>query len=242
MKNSKSKISRRNFLLGTVGGASAMAAMHLLPASGGGVALAASDAVEKAAQASYEPTFFTQEELAFVTAAVGSIIPTDEMGPGAIEAGVPEFIDKQMETPYAVGSNWYMQGPFHPEASPLFGYQVKLLPKDVYRLGIAEANAQAKKRFGDVFNKLTPQKQDEFLSLLESGEIEFQKVPSKVFFATLLQNTREGFFSDPKHGGNKGMVGWKLINFPGARADFMDWVERNERYPFPPVAISGLRG
>ena len=22
------------------------------------------------------------------------------------------------------------------------------------------------------------------------------------------------------------MVGWKLINFPGARADFMDWVER----------------
>ncbi|STW69178.1 gluconate 2-dehydrogenase subunit gamma [Klebsiella pneumoniae] len=55
------------------------------------------------------------------------------------------------------------------------------------------------------------------------------------------KNTREGFFSDPIHGGNKGMVGWTLINFPGARADFMDWVERGERYPFPPVSINGER-
>ncbi|MDW7570648.1 gluconate 2-dehydrogenase subunit 3 family protein, partial [Klebsiella pneumoniae] len=45
----------------------------------------------------------------------------------------------------------------------------------------------------------------------------------------------------PIHGGNKGMVGWTLINFPGARADFMDWVERGERYPFPPVSINGER-
>ncbi len=39
----------------------------------------------------------------------------------------------------------------------------------------------------------------------------------ELFFSYLLQNTREGFFSDPIHGGNKDMVGWKLINFPGAR-------------------------
>ncbi|STS96124.1 gluconate 2-dehydrogenase subunit gamma [Klebsiella pneumoniae] len=38
------------------------------------------------------------------------------------------------------------------------------------------------------------------------------------------------------------MVGWTLINFPGARADFMDWVERGERYPFPPVSINGGEG
>jgi gluconate 2-dehydrogenase gamma chain len=80
------------------------------------------------------------------------------------------------------------------------------------------------------------------LQKFESGEAEFQQLPSKLFFSYLLQNTREGFFSDPIHGGNKDMVGWKLINFPGARADFMDWVERGERYPFPPVSIRGERG
>ena len=40
---------------------------------------------------------------------------------------------------------------------------------------------------------------------------------------------------------NKGMVGWTMIGFPGARADFMDWVERNEQYPFPAVSIRGER-
>ncbi|WP_049218479.1 gluconate 2-dehydrogenase subunit 3 family protein, partial [Serratia marcescens] len=84
--------------------------------------------------------------------------------------------------------------------------------------------------------------QDAMLQKFESGEAEFQQLPSKLFFSYLLQNTREGFFSDPIHGGNKDMVGWKLINFPGARADFMDWVERGERYPFPPVSIRGERG
>ncbi|HBT7175943.1 gluconate 2-dehydrogenase, partial [Klebsiella pneumoniae] len=77
--------------------------------------------------------------------------------------------------------------------------------------------------------------------LWESGKAEFKQLPASLFFTYLLQNTREGFFSDPIHGGNKGMVGWTLINFPGARADFMDWVERGERYPFPPVSINGER-
>ena len=170
------------------------------------------------------------------------LIPADKLGPGALEAGVPEFIDRQMQTPYAVGANWYMQGPFHPEADPTLGYQLPLTPKDVYRLGIAEANAHARKKHGDAFPKLSAEQQDGLLGDMESGKAEFEKVPAKVFFATLLQNTREGFFSDPKHGGNQGLVGWKLIGFPGARADFMDWVDRGEKYPFPPVSIHGERG
>ncbi|MBN0055824.1 gluconate 2-dehydrogenase subunit 3 family protein, partial [Pseudomonas aeruginosa] len=45
-----------------------------------------------------------------------------------------------------------------------------------------------------------------------------------------------------QHGGNRGLVGWKLVGFHGARADFMDLADRGEKYPFPPVAISGERG
>ena len=74
-------------------------------------------------------------------------------------------------------------------------------------------------------------------SIKSIGQWEFLTIHDEEYVDTV----REGFFSDPIHGGNKGMVGWTLINFPGARADFMDWVERGERYPFPPVSINGER-
>ena len=34
-----------------------------------------------------------------------------------------------------------------------------------------------------------------------------------------------------------------MIGFPGARADFMDWVQRpGEAYPLPTVTIGGRQG
>ncbi|RXX75010.1 hypothetical protein DD589_30280 [Klebsiella pneumoniae] len=65
--------------------------------------------------------------------------------------------------------------------------------------------------------------------------------PAYLSLSYTLQNTREGFCRDPTHGGNKDMLGWTLINFPGARADFTCRVDRAERYPFPPVSINGER-
>lgn len=241
MSNHKTNNSRRDFLLKS---------MTLIPAaviggSGVGALTAPASAVaapNTSTQNDYQPTFFTPEEWAFIRAAVARLIPADERGPGALEAGVPEFIDRQMNTPYATGSIWYMQGPFNPDVPKEMGYQLPLVPKQIYNLGISDADAYSKKTAGKPFAELDGAQQDAMLQKFESGEAEFQQLPSKLFFSYLLQNTREGFFSDPIHGGNKDMVGWKLINFPGARADFMDWVERGERYPFPPVSIRGERG
>jgi gluconate 2-dehydrogenase gamma chain len=51
-----------------------------------------------------------------------------------------------------------------------------------------------------------------------------------------------GYFCDPRHGGNKNMAAWKMIGYPGARADYADWVEvRNRPYPLPPVDLAGKR-
>jgi len=241
MSEQKKGHSRRDFLLRTITLAPAMAvgstAMGVLVAPA-----AASDAAAPAQPArDYQPGWFTAEEFAFITAAVARLIPSDERGPGALEAGVPEFIDRQMNTPYATGSNWYMQGPFHPDMPKELGYQLPLVPQQIYRLGIADADGYSKQQHGKVFAQLSGEQQDALLQAMESGSAEFSQLPAKTFFAFLLQNTREGFFSDPIHGGNQGMVGWKLINFPGARADFMDWVERGERYPFPSVSIRGER-
>lgn len=193
------------------------------------------------AAGAYQPSFFTAEEWAFVQAAVSRIIPADELGPGALEAGAAEFIDRQMSTPYATGAQWYMQGPFNADAAPELGYQLQLSPQQIWRLGIAATDAWCKNASGKTFAEHDSATRDKVLTKLEAGEIVFEQLPAKVFFSLLVQNTREGFFCDPIHGGNKGMVGWTQIGFPGARADFMDWVERNEPYPFPAVSIRGER-
>lgn len=61
------------------------------------------------------------------------------------------------------------------------------------------------------------------------------------FWSLLLQNTKEGYFSDPQYGGNAGMQAWVYIGFPGARANFLEWVGRNEEYRLGPVNIAGER-
>ena len=78
---------------------------------------------------------------------------------------------------------------------------------------------------------------------LETGDIKLDKVKSKSFFEMLLQNTIEGFFSDPIYGGNRDMIGWKLIGFPGAHYDYRSYVKNhNERLSLAPVGIMGRPG
>lgn len=247
MSSEKTNNSRRDFLVKS---------MALIPTvvigSGSVGAVAAASTAQAAERATaggsasattgdWKPQFFNEREWAFINAAVARLIPADELGPGAREAGVPEFIDRQMNTPYATGSIWYMQGPFNPDVPKEMGYQLPLVPKQIYNLGIADADEWCQGQYHQPFAGLTPEQQDAALSQFEAGSAAFKQLPSSLFFSYLLQNTREGFFSDPIHGDNKGMVGWTLINFPGARADFMDWVERGERYPLPPVSINGER-
>ena len=72
-------------------------------------------AVNETRNADFVPSFFSPDEWRFINAAVARLIPGDGNGPGGIETGVPEFIDRQMELPYGHGAYFYMQGPFHPE-------------------------------------------------------------------------------------------------------------------------------
>lgn len=190
---------------------------------------------------SYMPVYFNVEEWAFLLAACDRLIPADQFGPGAIAEDVPVFIDKQMELPYGHGGLLYMHGPFV-EAAPEMGYQSKLTPREVYRVGIKDVNEYCAKHLNNPFEKLTEEQQIQVLTQLEKGEITLPSISAKSFFSQLLQNTKEGYLADPLHGGNQSMASWKLIGFPGARADFMDWVKQpNKAYPLPPVSISSKR-
>ncbi|WP_411878162.1 gluconate 2-dehydrogenase subunit 3 family protein [Polaromonas sp. YR568] len=203
---------------------------------------ATSAASPQAASVPYQPAYFNPGEWAFVQAAVARLIPADATGPGALEVGVPEFIDRQMDAAFGHAATWYMQGPFV-ESAPEFGYQGKLAPRDVYRAGIEATDAHSKKNFGGkTFAQLDAGQQDQLLKGLESGEVKFDTLSSQTFFGFLLQNTKEGYLSDPMHGGNRNAASWKMIGFPGARADFTDWVGKPVQYPLPPVSINGPQG
>jgi gluconate 2-dehydrogenase gamma chain len=132
---------------------------------------AMADSSEPGKPRAYTPTYFTAPEWAFLNAAVDHLIPSDQYGAGALETGVPEFIDRQMETPYGAGKLWYMQGPFHPDSVPELGYQLSLVPRDIYRQGIAACNDWCSKNHGKVFAELDKAKQLEVLKMMEGGKI-----------------------------------------------------------------------
>jgi len=194
----------------------------------------------------YKPVYLTADEFAFIMAATARLIPSGDGGPGAIEARVPVFIDLQLAGDFGKASDWYMQGPYQPDADPLLGYQTPLTPAEVYREGIKVFREWAKAKYGAEFKELKAEQQDEALKMAEANKDENDVVLFKPelrdFFSFLLQNTKEGYFADPMYGGNHGMVGWKHIGFPGARASYTEWVGLDAPYPLGPVSIKGERG
>jgi gluconate 2-dehydrogenase gamma chain len=188
--------------------------------------------------------YFTAAEAAFIEAAVERLIPSDPAGPGAIEARVPFFIDRQLQGPFGRGDHYFLGGPWA-KGTPEQGYQSRFSPAQLYRAAVAEVDSHASSAFnGSTFSKLAAADQDKVLKGLESGDIALGNgVDAKTFFAMLLQNTKEGYFSDPIYGGNKDMAAWTMIGFPGAHYNYKDWVPRHgERVTIAPVGLKGRPG
>jgi len=185
-------------------------------------------------------TYFTTEEGAAVEALVDRLIPPDPQTPGGKDAGCAVFIDRQLAGPYGTAEGLYMRGPFA-DGTPQQGDQSPLSPAERYRRALAALDKYCRATYaGKSFTQIPDSEKDKLLSGLEEGQVHLEGTSARAFFELLLQNTQEGFFADPVYGGNRDMVGWKMIGFPGARYDYRDWVERhNERYPLPPVGIGG---
>ena len=229
-------IGRREFgkILGAAGVGEAMGV------SAGSVAEGAQEARSRSAEHVDAYTFFTKVEAAFVDAAVDRLIPADELGGGAREAGVTLFIDRQLSGAYGYGAKWYMRGPWG-ESLPEQGYQRPLTPRELYRLSIAKMNELAQSRHDERFDRLSHEEQESLLREMEEGSLPFPDVPVAEFFSMLLTNTMEGFFSDPIYGGNRDKIGWRLVGFPGVAASYRKWIERyDEPYEVEPVSIEDV--
>ena len=187
-------------------------------------------------------TYLTQPEVRFLDAAVARLIPADELGPGAKEADVTYFIDRQLQSVWGSHGRNYRQGPWG-EGTPQQGFQSRLTPQEIYRAAIRETNVYCLKQYEKSFEFLSPERQDEVLRRLEEGRIELEAISSRAFFNLLLRNTVEGFFADPLYGGNRDKIGWKLIGFPGvAPSTYNDHIDRhNVAYRVEPVSILDIQ-
>ncbi len=187
-------------------------------------------------------SYFTPPEIAFVDAAVDRLIPTDELGPGAKDAGVTFFIDQQLAGPFGRAERWYMQGPFR-NGTDEQGYQSKLTPAQLYRHAILAVDEYCQRKLGKRFADLGKASQDQVLHGLENGKVEVSGMPAKEFFKMLWQNTQEGYFADPIYGGNRDFAGWKLIGFPGPRYNYVNEIEQyGKAYTLPTVGLAGRGG
>jgi gluconate 2-dehydrogenase gamma chain len=186
--------------------------------------------------------YLTAPEIRFLDAALSRLIPADELGPGAKEADVTTFIDRQLAGNWGVHGRNYRMGPWR-QGTPQQGYQSPLTPQELYREAIRETNELCVREYGKPFHALPAEQQDAILTALERDEVDLPSVSSSLFFGLLWQNTQEGFFADPLHGGNKDKVGWRLIGFPGVGASGYSerMADANIPYRVEPVSLVDIQ-
>ncbi|MEW6439922.1 MAG: gluconate 2-dehydrogenase subunit 3 family protein [bacterium] len=140
----------------------------------------------------------------------------DRLLPGAVEAGVPEYLDY-----------WLVQKPFR----SIRGY---------FAEGARHLDGMARQRYGKPFAGCSDGEQDAILAELAVGRYRAAKFNGAVFFQQLMELTLEGFFSDPRYGGNRNRAGWELIGIPdGLRSCW--WNPHGVQRVLSPSSYTGLQ-
>jgi gluconate 2-dehydrogenase gamma chain len=238
--HNRTPIPRRDFLKGA--GAAGTAVAATVAAGAAVPAIAQQQPAAAPTPSQHTPDTWltlTATEVAFISAAVDTIIPADNLSPSGSDCGVAVFIDRQLAGAYGSGARLYRQGPF-PKAKPELGYQLELNPREFFRAGVEAANAFSRKTYGKDFDRLAEKDREAALKTMEEGKANFVGFGSTVFFNALLQITMEGFFADPMYGGNRNMAGWKMVGYPGLPATYRDEIKTyfNKKYDKPPRSIA----
>jgi gluconate 2-dehydrogenase gamma chain len=222
------RVTRRLFVA-TVGAASVVPAAALLStaaqARAGAPAPAAPAGAASTAAAQPVYLFFNAAEARFIEAACERLIPEDELGAGALRAGVPNYLDTQLAGAWGAGERLYRSGPWA-QGTPSQSYQLPFTPAELFHTALRAINRDLDAR-STPFNEMPAAHQDEYLKSLESGAHDLDGVPSAEFFDMFRKMTVEGFFSDPVYGGNRDMMAWRMIGFPGAYADYFESVDQH---------------
>jgi len=135
--------------------------------------------------------FLTVDEARTLAALCDQIIPPDE-DPGAAWAGVVNYIDRQL-------------------CGPLEEL------RGSYRAGIIAVEQSSRVLYGAAFADLKADQQTELMTQMEQGRAPaeaWKEIPSQRFFDLLVDHTMQGFYGDPRHGGNREGACWKMLGIP----------------------------
>jgi hypothetical protein len=205
------------------------AVIGAIPVAVASVAVLGVDGCTSSSSSSVSPRslrFFTAHQAAVIEDATARIAPgpaddPDEAGhPGAREADVTGYIDSMLAQLGALDGAApliFAGGPWsnrHTSGPDLMARFVTLDPvariawrkrlqgwQEQYRTGIAALDKLA----GGDFTKASHAKQDKILASSSAS----------TFMALLYEHTIEGLYCAPEYGGNRGLVGWQDIAFPG---------------------------
>lgn len=131
---------------------------------------------------------FTEEEASCLTALCEQIVPADQ-DPGATDAGVIYYIDKQIDLRFPA-------------------------EKETFSQGIASVQATCMAEFGKRFEELDWNTQTGLLQKMEKNqlpEVHWTSVRQSSFMNLLIQRTMQGFYGSPRHGGNKNYVSYHML-------------------------------
>src|SRR5581483_4673767 len=217
-------------------------------AAGGGLLPAAAEAAEEVNAPPSALRFLTQWEFDYVTAMAETIWPTDGLCLGARVAGVGHYIDCQLAGNWGQGHRFYLNGPFFQPADSGHGWQIPMTPAEVYRAFLPGFDVYAKTTYGNPYTSLAADQQTKALTDLQTGRAAIQiggstAFTSADFFSMFRQNVIEGMLADPAYGGNRNMVGWQWIGFPGdpmRRGDpYEKYIFSGKAYPYEqkPLAL-----
>jgi len=132
--------------------------------------------------------FFTPEEANCLIAFCEQIIPRDE-SPGATDAGVIFYIDRQLS------------GVFHYD-------------QETYRNGIKNLQDYCNRKYGKTFESLPTGDQITLMKAMESNQLSESQWPKgkpSEFFNLVLSHTMQGFYGSPIHGGNKDYMSFEML-------------------------------
>jgi len=132
--------------------------------------------------------FFTSEEAPCVIAICEQIIPKDD-SPGATDAGVIYYIDRQL--------------------AGIFHYN-----QETYRNGVRNLQTFCTQKYGKRFEQLDSDSQTNLLRLMETNhmkESEWSGGHSSDFFNLVRTHTMQGFYGSPIHGGNKDYLSFRML-------------------------------
>lgn len=140
------------------------------------------------------PERVTEGTDAVLAAIVARLIPADELGPGAVEAGVLDYFAHRMAGDASL--------------------------RDTLDRGLASVDAHTATTHGAQFAELDVAAQEALLEDLESDRVPEVAPTSACFFDLVRRLTIEGMFGDPSWGGNAEQAGWRLLGYPGPRHEW----------------------